>query len=116
MALINRQQFAEAGFTPSLVAAAAGGDTIVNDDGKTILHVVNGGGASINVTITAQTTNASNNTFGSLTKGNIVVAVPAGQQRFIGPFPKAAFNQTNGQVAISYSAVTSVTVAAYFGA
>lgn len=40
-----------------------------------------------------------------------VVAVPAGGERVIGPFPKARFNDASDKVLISYSGVTSVTVA-----
>ena len=54
MALLTRQKITEAGLTPAYAAAGAGGDTIDNADGKTYLHVKNGGGSPMTVTITPQ--------------------------------------------------------------
>ena len=47
-----------------------------------------------------------------MTKGNAVVSVPAGDERFIGPFPTGAFNDAAGKVQITYDDVTSITIAA----
>lgn len=93
-----------AGLALTTQAAAAGGDTLQND-GQTILYIKNGGGASINVTLTPAAPPAG------LTFQNVVVAVAAGAERLIGPFPPLYFNNVNGQVAVAYSAATSVVVA-----
>jgi hypothetical protein len=85
-------------------AAAGGGDTLQND-GQTVLYVKNGGGASINVTITPAATPDG------LAFAPRVVAVGAGAERLLGPYPPVFFNDVNGQVAVTYSAVTSVVVA-----
>lgn len=92
---------AGAAFSP--VAAAAGGDQFLND-GRTALYVKNGGSA-VTVTITPQ------GTADGLAIQNIAVSVPAGQERLIGLFPTRFFNNGSGFVLVTYSAVTSVTVA-----
>jgi hypothetical protein len=103
MATLTVQIIALAGITPTLVAAAGGGDEFVNS-GSEFIHIANGGGGSINVTVDSQA--ACNQ--GS--DHDAVVAVPAGEERFIGPFPKDRFNDSDGKVQIAYSGVTSVTV------
>ena len=112
MALLTNVNTAEAGATVTGAAAAGGGDTADNTYGKTLLLVRNGGGSSINVTITAQNTSFSNDKLGTVTKGNTVKAVAAGGMEIFGPFPPNVYNNASGQIAISYSAVTSVTVTA----
>lgn len=102
MALLSGQNVAPTGLSPSYSAAAGGGDSFFND-GRTFLHVKNGGGGSINVTIDA---NVACNIG---TEHDLVVAVPNGQERMIGPFPTNRFLDT---VNITYSGVTSVTIAA----
>ena len=110
MATLTVQEPSEVGAALTYANAAGGGDVFPND-GKTVLHVKNGGGSSINVTITAQTTAATVPGMGVVAKSNRVVAVPAGEDRMIGPLPTKAFNNSSNQAAVSYSAVTSVTVA-----
>ena len=90
-------------YTPT--AAAGGGDVFSNSDGNTRLLVTNGGGSSINVTITPQ------NTVNGLSLSAVVVAVAAGVSKVFGPFPPQYFNNSSGQVVLTYSGVTSVTVA-----
>jgi hypothetical protein len=101
------------GVAPTSAAAGAGGDTVANPRGNTILRVNNGGGASINVTIAAgaNPSRPADGTFPAMTLGNQVVAVPAGAVRLIGPVP-SAYNDAAGNINLSYSAVTSVTVEA----
>lgn len=102
MAALAVQRPALAGTAVTYAAAAGGGDTFDND-GKTLLHVKNGGGGSINVTANASI---------ACNQGHdhdAVVAVPAGGERIIGPFP---LNQFGPTVSLTYSGVTSVTAAA----
>lgn len=102
-----------AGVNLNPAAASSGGDAILNTRGDVFLYVTNGGGSSINVTLAAvQTTRPADGTFPASTFGNQVVAVPNGQSRLIGPIPPA-FNDANGKVQVTYSSVTSVTVAAF---
>lgn len=109
MATLSRQSVTESGLAPTYSSAAGGGDDFVNR-GKEFIHVKNGSGSSITVTVTAQNTDADNNVFGSLTKSDASGAVAAGDDAFFGPFPPAAFN-SSGKASITYSSATSVTVA-----
>lgn len=104
MAALAVQSLALGGLNPNYVAASAGGDTFAND-GRTMLHVKNAGAGAVDVTIDS----AANCNFGF--DHNIVVNVPAGGERMIGPFPPDRFNGANG-VAVTYSAIAGVTVAA----
>ncbi len=105
MAQLTLQTASPTGLAITYAAAAGGGDSFAND-GKTYLHVKNGGGGSINVTI---------NSVAACDQGfdhDIVVAVANGAEKVIGPFPTGRWNDTNSNVNVTYSGVTSVTVAA----
>jgi hypothetical protein len=107
MAQLTVQSIVGTGLAPSFAAAAAGGDSFLND-GKTFLEVKNASGSSITVTITAQ--NPCNQ--GQL--HNLAVSVPATTgDRMIGLLLPSIFNDANGLVQVTYSAVTSLTVAAF---
>ena len=93
-------------------AAAAGGDQFANPRGSALFYVKIGSGGSINVSLTALATNRpAQGPFPAMTVGNNVVAVAAGAERLIGPIP-SAFNDGSGNVQVTYSAATSVTVSA----
>jgi|TARA_R100001594_G_C4028421_1_gene260758 hypothetical protein len=113
MAELTVQQITEAGGAATYVAANAGGDTADNN-GNLFLHIKNGGGSEITVTITAQTTSVESGAYGELTKANASVAVAGSGEAFIGGFAPAAFNDGDSEIAITYSAVTSVTIAALY--
>ena len=104
MALITAQTPTLTGLNPTF-AAAANTDTIAAD-GRTVLWVKNGSGSSINVTV------VSTKSVNGLAVADLVVAVPAGQDRLIGPFPRNTFADANGQADIDYSSVTTITRAA----
>lgn len=89
----------------TLAAASGGGDTFLND-GTLLLVVDNAGGAPI--TVTVDSLRASD--YG--TDEDIAVSVPAGSRTFLGPFDHGRFNTTAQTVGVTYSSVTSVTVAA----
>lgn len=93
------------GLVVTYAAAAAGGDAFVND-GRTRLRVKNAGAGSINVTINSQ--RACNQGFDH----DEVAAVAAAEERELGPFDTGRFNDSTGKVQLTYSGVTSVTVAA----
>lgn len=114
MATLTLQNLVRSGgLVPSYAAASGGGDEMPND-GKTLLHVKNAGGGSINVTLTAQVTSRDAGPgFGAYSLADLVVAVGAGAERIIGPLPRRAFNNASERVAIAYSGVTSVTVGAF---
>lgn len=110
MAALTIQNIAAAGAVVSTTAAAGGGDTVQPPagaaDDRCFLQVTNGGGSSINVTIADPGFTPASNA-GSPT----VVAVAASATKLIA-LPPGAVNPANGLISISYSAVTSVTVAA----
>ena len=83
-------------------------DGDVFDCGATFLYVDNGSGASVNVSV------VSVPTLDGLDVEDLVVAVPAGEFRLIGPFPKRTFGQPSssadaGRAYANYSAQASVT-------
>ena len=106
--------------TPSLagvslagVSASGGGDEVDNASGDVMLFVSNGGGGSINVTLTAvQTSRPAFGAYPAMTLSNQVIAVAAGAKVLIGPIPTAFNHATTGRVTITYSGVSSVTIAA----
>lgn len=112
MANLSVTNLTSAGVTQTLAAAGGSGDTFAND-GNTIFVVSNASGSSINVTFTAQVTSASKPGFEDVTYTDKVVAVANGATKIIGAFATGTYNNASGQVAVSYSATSSVTVAAY---
>lgn len=111
MATYSVQQVIPAGVAATYGAVAS--TDKFPEDGKqlTFLHVKNGSGGSINVTISKQVSTKTVPGVGSLAVADIVVAVAAGAEKFIGPFP-AAYVDSSGFVNVAYSAITTVTAAA----
>jgi len=105
VAELNVQKITQDGITPSFSSAEAGGDTFDNN-GRTFLHVNNGGAAQITVTIASK--KPCNQGF----THDLTVDIPASEERQIGPFEADRFNNTEGEVEVSYSDVSSVQVAA----
>jgi hypothetical protein len=70
------------------------------------LHVANGSGGSITVTFAAQNSCSLDQLH------DIAVAVPAGEERMIGPFEKYIYNDNNDEVNMTYSAFADLTVGA----
>lgn len=103
MALLEPQAPSLTGTTVTYVAAAVGGDTL----GRTlsgVLRVKNGGASSMTVTVVTP----GNTKYGQADP-DIPVVVAAGTEVAIGPFPDAL--AVDGVISVTYSAVTSVTVA-----
>lgn len=88
---------------PTPAAAASGGDQFTNT-GRQLLKVVNGGGSAVTVTVPAQVTCDQGSSH------NITNSVAAGATELMGPFT-SRYTDTNGYTQITYSGVTSVTVA-----
>lgn len=98
------------GLTPSY-GSVNSSDTFAND-GKTSLHVKNGSGASVTVTITSVATSGNDENLGAVTLTDLTFSVGAGAERIL-PFLKPArFNDGSGNVTVGYSATSSVTAAA----
>ena len=92
-----------AGVSLGAAAAAVGGDKFVNT-GNELLYIKNGGGSTITLTLDAQTV-------AGLTITDPTVSVAAGAEKIVGPFDPRYFTDSSGFLNLSYSAVTSVTVA-----
>jgi hypothetical protein len=106
MATLSPQAVTIGGVNATYAAAGASGDKVAPGD-RVFLHVKNGAGSTVTVTI------AANPTASGLTVTSPTVSVPASGDRFIGPLAKADFAAaSDGLVAITYSSNTSVTVAA----
>jgi hypothetical protein len=105
MALLDVQAFSLAGNDLTYAAATGGGDTVQTG---TTLHVKNGSGGAITVTIDCPNACSFGVTDNAHDK---VVSVPAGENRFI-PV-EARFGNASGIASISYSGVTSLTIAAF---
>lgn len=88
--------------------AVATSDTFLNN-GSMVLRVVNGSGASINVTIKDRGSTAP--AAASAFNGDVVVAVAAGAEKSIGPFLPSRFNDSTGICTVEYSATATVTSA-----
>lgn len=105
MAVIASQTMPLTGAALTYSAAAGGGDRFTPGS-RTFLHVRNGGGSSINVTLTVTATVDGLPVGG----GTRVVAVPAGADRLI-PVPASTYQAADGLADVAWSGTTSVTVA-----
>jgi hypothetical protein len=97
------------GVAPTLAAANVDGIWIQNK-GREYIHVLNGSGAPITVTVvTAKTAEGR-------AIADDTVTIPAGQARLIGPFRHNLHDNPapdKGKVFINFSSVTTVTIAAF---
>jgi len=106
MATLTTQAISLAGLAPNYSNAAGGGDKCAPGD-RNFVHVKNGSGASITVTLTAA----------AVVRGqavsNVTVTIAAGADKMIGPLNEDLLkNASDGLCAIGYSSATTVTVAA----
>lgn len=111
MGTLTVQSPGESGADITFAAADAGGDVAANNEHDVVLLVKNDDASGKTVTITAQKTTTDKRGYGSVTKSNAAHTVAAGAIAVIGPFSNA-FNNSSGQIAITYDAVTSLTIAA----
>lgn len=108
MATLTVQTAAIAGTALTLSAAAGGGDQFANSGNERVL-IKNGSGSPITVTFDSPAT--CNFGAAAAAAHDIAVVVAAGAETLAGPFAVDRFNDGNGNVQISYSGVTSLTVA-----
>ena len=109
MATLTTQIVTRAGTVITPVAAAGGGDAMACGSGM-FLEVVNGGGSPITVTLNIPAARTY--------EPNVAITSPAvsvtnGTTKWFGPIDAATFADTvTGLLSITYSGVTTVTVAA----
>ncbi len=110
MAALTTAQITQAGTTLTAAAAAGGGDTVIPGD-NTFLYVKNAGVGSIDVTVDDPVTPSP--TAATTFNPDAKITVAAGAEKLIGPLRASRFaNPSTGLVNVTYSGVTSVTVAA----
>ena len=108
---VAAQAASAAGLAPAYTAPIVDGDALPGGGDHAVLHVKNGGAGSLTVTVQTGTTT------GGYAVADQTVTVPAGADRFIGPFPAPVFDQPathadpllRGKVLVDYSVLTSVT-------
>jgi hypothetical protein len=112
MALLNVTEIRQVEIDPDgvAVAAAAGGDSYPNDD-DTLFYLRNASGGSITATLALQRASVRKEGFGELTVTALVLVVPAAGRRLV-KAPVGSHSDASGRVQVTYTAVTSVTVAA----
>lgn len=103
---VTVQNIVVAGLSPTYDAAHVDGNAFLND-GNTILHVKNGSGAGITLTI------QTNSIVGGVTVQDHTISIGAGTERIIGLFNTGVFNQSDGKVYIDTSAQASITLMAF---
>lgn len=99
-----------AGAAPVGVAAVADGHSVKNT-GREFVLVDNASGSTVTVTVVTPIT------VGGRAVADDAVSIPAGQSRYIGPWPIDVYNQKPGvsgsDVHLNLSATASVTIGAY---
>lgn len=100
------QSIVRTGLEPTYTAANADGHMFTNNQGgQRFVHVKNGDASPHTVTFPTP------RTVHGLAVTDLAVAVPAGEERMIGPFPGSTFNQSDGTCHIDYDATTGMTIA-----
>lgn len=102
MALLATQQMTDSGLAAAYSAVAAS-DTVDISNGRTFLHVKNGGGSADTVTLVTP------GTVSGLAIADRSINVPAGSERLIGPLDPGLYGSI---VTVQHSFLTSVTAAA----
>jgi hypothetical protein len=103
MAILSAQKVTLGGLQPTYASAASGGDQAPVGE-KLVLHVRNGDATSKTVTV------ATPGTVDDLAVADAAQTIPASGAAFI-PLKNAFRDPATGRASITYSAVTSVTVA-----
>lgn len=107
MAVLAPQKIVRTGLEATYASAAAGGDLFPNS-GREWVEIINGGGSDITLTVVTP------GTYQGQALADDTITVTAGERRHVGPFPPEMYSNASGQVALAYSAVTSVTVAVLY--
>ena len=109
MATLTTQVVTRAGVLPTYAAAAGGGDAMQTGSDM-MLHIKNAAASTMTVTLAIPSGVSG---FAQAAYTNTAVVVPNASERMIGPVQSQLYSDpTTGFCTITYSAVTSVTVAA----
>ena len=96
-----------------VVILLVAGNIIVNT-GIEYFHVKNGSAISVTASVTPVISTVIDPELGTLVKEVASLTLTAGEAGFLGPFETEAFNSPTGQLTLTYTAVTSLTVAALY--
>jgi hypothetical protein len=105
MATLTLQTLDRDGLNPSFASADVGGDQFANT-GKEFVYLKNDDGSSKTVTLVIQATIDGQAVI------NRTVIVAATDIMLVGPFPVGDYNDSNDVMQLTYSDVTSLSVAA----
>lgn len=108
MANLTYTKIATTGTALALTAADVAGDLLAPND-RGYLHVKNGSGVTVTVTVLVP----GNTAYGQA-QPDVPVSILAGAEKLIGPFPADLYDDTLGACKVTYSAVASVTRQALF--
>lgn len=103
MATLTTQQITLSGLDARYAAVSDGGDRFTPGS-NVFLHFINGGTPSTATVVMAATV------LGRPVAG-VAVDVPAGEERFVGPFQRQHFAGTGGLADVTYSSTATLTVA-----
>ena len=107
MAQLAVQQASLSGTPVTYTAAAGGGDTFAVPSGAVGLRIKNGGGSAITATLAFP----GSTSYGVPNPAKTTSSIAAGAEVVVGPIPGSAVDPSTGLASVSYSGVTSVTVA-----
>ena len=105
MATLTVQEIDRDGVVPTYVACDVGGDEFVNEGRLTFVYVKNTDASPRTVTFVTQKT-----VDGEAVDDKDVVVAPTSEEP-IGPWPASIYNDSDGKVQITYSAVVNLTIA-----
>lgn len=109
MATLTTQVVTRAGVVPTYASATGGGDAMAVGSGM-FFHIKNGGGSPITVSLAIP---AGASGYPNVAYGVTAVSVSNASEKMIGPIQAPIYaDPTTGLCTISYTGVTSVTVAA----
>lgn len=111
MAVLTVLAITRTGLEPALAAAAAGGDAFPNT-GREFLLVKNSH-ATLYRTVTVASQIPTGAVPQGTAKADLLVQVPAIEERWIGPLDPASFNDANGRAVATYSTEADLTVGAF---
>lgn len=96
--------------TLTFSAASVGGDKYLNV-GPLFVVIKNESESASVVTFTAQTTSFDSPIYGPAVKNSTTVTVANNRTAYVGPMEPNAFNDVDGNVNITYSSHTGITIA-----
>jgi hypothetical protein len=108
MAVLTVNEIVYGGLDVESVYVAAAASQEFPNDGRTFAHIKNASGSSITCTITSAGTTQGR----AIADDVITVGATTGEQ-MVGPWPRSIYNAADGNIDITWSATTSVTIALF---